>query len=308
MNGLLIVDKPSGITSHDVVKKVRKLTRFDKIGHTGTLDPLATGILVLCLGKATRLTQFLQQDVKEYLVGVTLGLVTDSQDITGRPLTKNQCQVKRPQVEKILSQFKGRIKQVPPMASAIKVNGQPLYKLARQGKQVGRHPREVEIYNLELLEFNSKPETNFLLKVACSKGAYMRTLAHDIGKNLGCGGCLSSLRRTRCGDFALEQARTLQEIGDLKRKKILQQSLVPLSKVLPSWPILRIKEKSQPKVAQGALLTDEMVDSLSSSLKKGQYFKVVNSHDHLLAIAEATQNMVGKQKNIPIAKWICVLI
>lgn len=308
MNGLLVVNKPSGITSHDVVEKVRKLTGLDKIGHTGTLDPLATGVLVLCLGKATRLAHFLQQDKKEYLVRVTLGLVTDSQDITGRPLTKTPCQINQPQVKKVLPEFKGKIKQVPPMASAIKVKGKPLYKLARQGKQVSSCPRKVEIYALELLEFNAEPEPNFLLRVSCSKGTYMRTLAHGIGEKLNCGGCLSALKRTRCGDFALDQAKSLPEIEDLCQKKALRQALIPLSRVLPSWPALRIKERFQSKVAQGVLLTSEMIDSLPLPLKKGQYFKVINSHNHLLAIAEATQNVVGVQEDKPIAKWICVLI
>lgn len=209
--GILVVDKPQDWTSHDVVAKLRGIFHEKRIGHAGTLDPMATGVLPVFIGRATRVVEFATESSKEYIAGLKLGITTDTQDTTGTILSQQNVNITRDMVESVLSQFRGDIQQIPPMYSAIKIQGKKLYELARKGKEVERPPRPITIHCLELL-----PETgegnDFSLRIQCSKGTYVRTICHDIGVALGCGGVMSSLRRTEAAGFTLAQAHTLDDI------------------------------------------------------------------------------------------------
>lgn len=210
INGFVVVDKPAGITSHDVVSRVRRILGTRKVGHTGTLDPFATGVLPVAVNDGTKAIPFLDEGVKCYEAVMQLGIVTDTLDMTGTVLRTADCgSVSREQIESLLRDFTGRISQIPPMYSAIKKDGQPLYKLARQGKVIERPAREVDIYSLELLS-SALPLVGF--RVFCSRGTYVRTLADDIGEALGCGGALKELRRTASGPFLISSAVTLDEL------------------------------------------------------------------------------------------------
>ena len=211
-NGIIIIDKPQDWTSMDVCAKLRGILREKRIGHGGTLDPMATGVLPVFVGSATRVVEFAEKGDKEYIAGLRLGLVTNTQDTTGETLETRPVTVDRAALEAILPQFTGPIQQIPPMFSAIKRDGKKLYELARAGKEVQRDPRPVTIHALEVLEQQS--ETDYLIRVRCSKGTYVRTLCHDIGEALGCGGCMSSLRRTMAAGFTLEDAVTLEDVQE----------------------------------------------------------------------------------------------
>ena len=209
-SGIVIIDKPGGWTSMDVCAKLRGILKERRIGHGGTLDPLATGVLPVFVGSATKAVEFAEKGDKEYLAGLRLGVETNTQDITGQVLSTRPVTAGQAELEGALPAFTGPIMQVPPMYSAIKRNGQKLYELARAGKEVHRDPRPVTIHALELL--GRTEEGDYLLRVRCSKGTYVRTLCHDIGAALGCGGCMSSLRRTMAAGFTLEQAVTLEQV------------------------------------------------------------------------------------------------
>jgi tRNA pseudouridine55 synthase len=208
-DGILIIDKPVDWTSHDVVGKLRKLLRTKRIGHTGTLDPFATGVLVMLVGKATRLAQFLDKDVKEYEAIIQFGFETDTGDLTGTETVKGiKDKVSAEEIETVLQDFRGEISQIPPMYSAKKVDGKKLYELARQGVEIERKPVNITIYNLKLLETNGRTAK---INVACSAGTYIRTLAEDIGRKLEICGHLTSLRRIRAGKFEISQAIKIEE-------------------------------------------------------------------------------------------------
>lgn len=211
MNGIINVYKERGFTSHDVVAKLRGILQMKKIGHTGTLDPEATGVLPVCVGRATKVCSLLTDKDKTYVAVVKLGITTDTQDMTGEILTRSPVQTTEKDIRSVLSGFVGEIWQIPPMYSAIKINGKKLYELARQGKEVERKPRQVTIYELRLQNVDLA-EQEFTIEVTCSKGTYIRTLCQDIGEKLGCGAAMKSLIRTRVGRFSLDHALTLGEI------------------------------------------------------------------------------------------------
>lgn len=224
-DGILLVDKPSGWTSHDVVAKVRAHFGFKKVGHCGTLDPMATGLLVLVLGRATRLSEKLTSDDKSYEGTILLGVTTNTEDADGEPLeTKPVPPLTEAELTPVLDKFRGDIYQTPPMVSAIKHQGRPLYKLARKGIEVVREPRLVHIYDLRVLAMEL-PRLKF--RMVCSKGTYVRTIAADIGRELGCGAHLAELRRTAAGNFKLEQAHTLEQIL-AQPKAALPQWITPI--------------------------------------------------------------------------------
>ena len=225
MNGILLVDKPSGWTSNDVVQKLRGLLRERRIGHAGTLDPMATGLLTVFVGRATRAVEFAEADAKCYRAALRLGLTTDTQDVTGTPLRQMEADVTREMLEKALAQFRGEIRQVPPMYSAVKVNGERLYKLARRGETVERAARTVTIHGLDLLEREGE---DWILDIRCSKGTYIRTLCQDIGETLGCGGCMAALRRLEAGCFTVGEARTLEEIAQAAAEGRAETLLLPV--------------------------------------------------------------------------------
>jgi tRNA pseudouridine55 synthase len=216
MNGIVVADKPAGWTSHDVVAKLRGALRVKRVGHGGTLDPMATGVLPVFVGRATRAVEFFESAEKEYIAGLRLGVTTDTQDVTGEILQTRPVSVPENELLSALSRFTGELDQLPPMYSAVKIGGQPLYKKARQGIEVARAPRRITIRELTLLGLDGG---DYTLRVVCSKGTYIRTLCHDVGEYLGCGGAMSALRRTRAGAFAIEDALPLGEILACAQRK-----------------------------------------------------------------------------------------
>lgn len=217
MNGFLVIDKPAGITSHDVVDRVRRILGIRKVGHLGTLDPLGVGVLVLAVGKATKAVRYFVDDDKEYTTTVRLGVITDTQDLDGTVLEEREVSVTAEEFERALDRFRGDIEQIPPMVSAKKVGGKRLYKLHRQGIEVEREPKPVHIYQIDLRDF-SPPEVKF--HVRCSKGTYVRTLCADIGEVLGCGGAMAWLRRTKSGFFSIEGAVTLEALEKMSTEEV----------------------------------------------------------------------------------------
>ena len=209
-NGIIIIDKPADWTSMDVCAKLRGILKTKKVGHAGTLDPMATGVLPVFVGQATRAVSFAESGEKEYIATLRLGLVTDTQDISGQVLEQRDAAVTAAEVAAVLPQLTGEILQLPPMYSAIKIGGRKLYDLARQGREVERTPRPVTIYELALLEQLSP--VDFRLRIRCSKGTYVRTLCHDLGQLLGCGGCMAALRRTMAAGYTLAESCTLEDV------------------------------------------------------------------------------------------------
>lgn len=229
--GILLVDKPQGLTSHDVVARLRRVYQIKKIGHAGTLDPMATGLLIMLIGKATKVSQYMMSMEKEYTGTVMLGQVTDSQDAEGEVLEERSVpELSEAQVLAEMKRFVGDQYQMPPMFSAKKINGQKLYKLARKGKTVEREPRVIHVSSFELIGFEL-PRISF--RVGCSKGTYVRTIAHDLGENIGCGGHLCELRRTGVGSFRIEDSLTLGEIEKMSASR-LRRRLLPVQQHLPS--------------------------------------------------------------------------
>lgn len=239
IHGIIIIDKEAGFTSHDVVAKLRGICGQKKIGHTGTLDPAATGVLPVCLGSATKLCDMLTERDKEYVAELLLGVSTDTQDTTGTVLYERTAQVTEEEVLKVCEECVGPYDQIPPMYSALKIDGKRLYQLAREGKSVERKPRPVMIRELEVLECRL-PVVK--IRVACSKGTYIRTLCADIGEKLGCGGSMQSLRRTQSGGFTLEDALTLGEVQKLKDAGMLHTVVRPVDSVFGDCPKLHIEE------------------------------------------------------------------
>jgi tRNA pseudouridine55 synthase len=248
-NGIIVIDKPADWTSNDVVVKLKRLLWEKRIGHAGTLDPMATGVLPVFVGRATRAVEFAAEGGKEYLAGLTLGKTTDTQDSTGTVLTETPCQVTKEELEGVLDRFRGDILQVPPMYSALKVNGKRLYDLARKGKEVERKPRPITIHELEVLE--QQEENTWLLRVRCSKGTYIRTLCHDIGEALGVGGIMCSLRRTEAAGFTLEQAVTLEQVEKAWEAGTAQELLLPVADYFKDYPSTVIAGKQEERCRNG---------------------------------------------------------
>ena len=258
-NGILIIDKPEGWTSMDVCAKLRGMFREKRVGHAGTLDPMATGVLPVFLGRATRAVEFAAEGEKEYVAGLKLGTVTNTQDTTGEVLETRPVQVGRTELEAALAPFRGNIEQIPPMYSAIKVNGKKLYELARKGREVERKARPVTIFALELLPeapFGWPEEENvFYLRVRCSKGTYIRTLCHDIGQALGCGGAMSALRRTMACGFTAADAVTLEEVQAAADGGTAERLLRTVDSLFAHLPAITVTEKQEKRVRNGMAFT-----------------------------------------------------
>ncbi len=242
--GLLNIDKPTGITSHDVVNRVRRVAGMRRVGHAGTLDPLATGVLLVCLGRATRLVEYLTGRPKTYEAVIRLGQTTDTYDAAGTVTAERPITFSETDLAQALARFQGEIEQVPPMYSAVKQGGQPLYKLARQGKEVARPPRRVTIYQLDVLEW--RPPL-LSLRIRCSKGTYIRSLAHDLGEALGCGGHIAVLRRAAVGDFTLATAVPLADLTPDN----LKNYLLPMDAAVSHLPRLDLPEAEANRLLMG---------------------------------------------------------
>lgn len=239
----------------DVCAKLRGMFHEKRVGHAGTLDPMATGVLPVFIGRATRAVEFAADSDKEYIAGLRLGVVTNTQDTTGEILEERTVSVTRPELEQVLGRFTGEIEQIPPMYSAIKINGKKLYELARKGREVERRPRPVTIHALELLDGPEAGE-EFTLRVVCSKGTYVRTLCHDIGQALGCGGCMSSLRRVKAAGFTLDDSVRLEAVQEAVDRGEGESLLLPVDAYFAGLPMLVLKgAAAEKKVLNGAALT-----------------------------------------------------
>ena len=245
-NGIIVIDKEQNWTSMDVCAKLRGIFHEKRVGHAGTLDPMATGVLPVFVGRATRAVEFAGEGDKEYVAGLRLGLVTNTQDTSGETLEERPVSVTQEELEGVLEQFRGEIQQVPPMYSAIKINGKKLYELARKGREVERPPRKVTIHALTLE--SREGERDFTIRVRCSKGTYVRTLCHDIGQALGCGGCMSSLRRTMAAGFTLEDAVKLEAV---QRAQEAEKLLLPVDAYFAGRPMVILKAELEKKVRNG---------------------------------------------------------
>ena len=256
MDGLINIYKEKGFTSHDVVAKMRGILHMKKIGHTGTLDPDATGVLPVCIGKGTRLCSLLENHDKTYETVLLLGKETDTQDISGKILSEKPVCVKEEEVRQVLERFHGTVLQVPPMYSARKIKGKKLYEYAREGKVIEREARPVQIDELCVLNM-ALPRIK--LRVSCSKGTYIRTLCHDIGQVLGCGGCMEELVRTRVGNFKIEHAITLGELEANRDTDQLGDCLVTLEEVFQDLPVIHTEKKGDVLLHNGNRLKPELL-------------------------------------------------
>ena len=282
INGIIIVRKEQGYTSADVVAKMRGICRQRKIGHTGTLDPNATGVLPICLGNATRLCDMLTDQSKEYIATLRLGQTTDTQDIWGQVLSdtgEKYLSLEEQEITDCIMSFTGEYLQLPPMYSAIKQHGNRLYELAREGKEVEREPRRVEILSLEILSF-SLPEIQ--IRVECTKGTYIRTLCYDIGEKLGCGAVMSALVRTHTGGFSLEDAYTLQELEQLRDAGELEKIVRSVDSCFTGFPVLETIPDADVyhKLYNGNQLTWDMVTRVSGDTQKQKFYRVYD-HEHI---------------------------
>lgn len=274
MNGLLVINKPSGMTSHDVVNVVRRLANMRRVGHTGTLDPLATGIMLVLVGPATRLAQFLSGCDKSYRAVIRLGESTSTYDAEGQVTAQREVHVSREDLEAVLPKFSGPLQQIPPMYSAIKVKGQKLYQLARQGKEIEREPRAVTIHQLHLQDWSTPDLT---VNLRCSAGTYVRSLAHDLGELLGCGAHLSALQRTSVGSFDLAQSHTLDALRELAEANTLHTALAPPKAALSTMPVVQLDEEQTQAVRYGQVLDLTLPDET-------KFVQAHDAHARLVAV------------------------
>ena len=285
MNGIILVDKPCGWTSHDVVGKLRGILRERRIGHSGTLDPMATGLLVVFAGRATRAVEFAEADSKEYIAGLRLGVSTDTQDTTGNVLNICEALPSKDELIAAANGFLGEISQIPPMYSAIKINGKKLYELARRGEIVERSPRKVTISKLELV---GEDKCDYILDIHCSKGTYIRTLCSDIGDKLGCGGCMSSLRRVKAGVFSITQAHTMEQIQAAADLGGLDGIIIPVDTLFTDKPKLTVNEFEEKKLRNGNTIKTKSADGT---------YRVYSESGEFLLLAEVKDNLLKTIKS-----------
>jgi len=306
IDGVLVINKPAGWTSHDVVARVRTLLGMPKVGHTGTLDPAATGVLVLCVGKATRIAEYLMHADKAYRAVLRLGVATDTQDATGTVIGRVAATLPdRAAVVAAMNSFVGRRQQVPPMYSAVKVQGVPLYKAARAGRTVSRSPREFTVHSLEILSISPTagppPATvgsggasagpppamiDVAFDVVCSKGTYVRTLCADIGDALGVGGHLASLERRRVGRFGLEQALSLDELAGLAERGAVETRLYTLAAALADLPALHIDRNAVEGLRHGMAVPVSQVVSSEGAWTAGAFVRLLSPDGGLVGIGK----------------------
>jgi tRNA pseudouridine55 synthase len=297
MNGTLLINKPEGWTSHDVVAKLRRMVGTSRIGHAGTLDPFATGVLVICVGVATRLVQFLVGLDKQYQATVRLGFATDTQDYTGKPITPviSSKGVTVEDVKRVLNDFTGEQLQLPPMFSAKKIDGQRLHKAARAGREVERQPVGINVYSIEFVHEGIFTEgadgtKDFTMFIHCSSGTYIRTLAHDIGARLGVGAHLSALHRTAVGQFEVSRAFSLNEVEEKQSAGWMEGELISLAETVSHFPVLSLNTEKVREVSNGRelILIEEEKKALIDSLAKVSqpYVRLCNQQGELVAIGE----------------------
>ena len=282
MNGIVIVDKPQDWTSQDVTAKLRGVFQTRRIGHGGTLDPMATGVLPVFVGRATRGVEFFEHAEKIYEAVLRLGIHTDTEDITGTVLEQREVAISETDFLNILPQFRGKIQQIPPMYSAIKINGQKLCDLARKGKEVERQPREIEIFELNCLEFSGNTAR---LRVHCSKGTYIRTLCKDIGAALGCGGCMESLRRVSAGEYTIDEAIPLAQLLGAENPEAF---LRPVDSMFRNYPAVTLTSKQETRCRNG--------NFFSITLEDGTY-RVYGQNGEFLALSRVESGIMSTIKS-----------
>ncbi len=285
MNGIIIIDKPEGKTSHDMVYEVRRLTGIKKVGHTGTLDPLATGVLPICVGKATKAADMLTASEKKYRAEMLLGTVTDTGDITGTVTATCEVNVTEEQIRASIVGFVGEIEQIPPMYSAIKQNGVKLYELARRGIETERKPRKVTIHSIDIISIDDARVT---MDVHCSKGTYIRTLCEDIGGALGTGACMSALRRTMSGGFTIEQAHTVEALRQMRDMGKIEDALIAIDSVF-----------GYDKVVLNEFLTAKAKNGVAirrTGLSEGALYRVYAASGEFIAVSRYTDGALKLEK------------
>ena len=286
MNGILLIDKPSGWTSNDVVQKLRGILRERRIGHAGTLDPMATGLLTVFIGRATRAVAFAEGMNKRYLAGFRLGVTTDTQDVTGTILREEEIQLTEEEIRAVCAAFTGEIQQIPPMYSAVKVNGQRLYRLARRGEEVERTARKIVIENLEPV---GRDGEDWILDVTCSKGTYVRTLCHDMGEKLGCGACMSSLRRMAAGRFSVKDAYTLNDVQQAADNECAEELLLPIDSLFQAYPALTVTGAAEKKIRNGQGFLSDKADPGPVRLysQNGEFLALGNAENGSVSIIKS---------------------
>lgn len=298
MNGVIVIDKPAGRTSRAVVEEVQRALGVKKAGHTGTLDPLATGVLPVCINEATKLVQFLTLDTKDYMATLLLGVRTDTLDTEGRVLSREEPRVTRQRVEEALYSLKGRRAQLPPLYSAVKFRGKPLYEWTRRGIAVEQTPREVEVYGIRIEEVRL-PEVTFT--VSCSKGTYIRSLCAEVGEALGCGGCMSALRRTRSGCFHEEMALVTEGMAEEEKRTLFTARLAPMAEVLPGLVRVDVDAPLAERLRNGYQPDGEALSPYHIPfLAAGDVIKFTLGKDHLVAVARmlhASDDLVSGEGN-----------
>jgi len=296
MDGIINVLKPPGMTSHDVVSFIRKCTGIKKVGHTGTLDPGAAGVLPVCIGKATKVSELLMNDDKGYRAEIQLGITTDTQDGYGNVLSERKVHVNEADIIKTVNTFIGPIQQVPPMYSAIKINGQKLYELARKGMEVKREPRHITIHSINIIDINLERNT-LLIDVRCSKGTYIRTLCCDIGEKLGCGAHMSFLLRTKSGIFTLDKSVTVETIEQYLKENRIQDLLEPIDSIFKEYPSITVNASMERKVLNGNEID---IRYLGPFDKGSEIYRIYNESGRFLCLSKIIQ----KENNMSFLKII----
>lgn len=305
-NGILNINKPEGWTSQDVVAKLRGRLHIRRVGHTGTLDPMATGVLPVCFGKATRIIEYYDDDFKTYEAEMKLGMVTDTLDSTGTVLETKPVDVSEEDVIQAIDSFRGWITQIPPKYSALKVNGKPLYKYAREGAEVEIKSRKIYVADIQPVEVNLG-ENRILFRVTCSKGTYIRTICDDIGKKLGCGGTMTALQRTQSGCFRVEEARTLPEILEMTDEE-LERCVIPMDKTLVHLGRIELKSmESVPFYYNGreidtgyvnVLASPAVPEAMQEESRLGDKYRVYDPEGKFLGISSLRENTLYPEKVI----------
>ena len=275
MDGIFNIYKEKGFTSHDVVAIVRRTIHMKKVGHTGTLDPDAEGVLPVCVGKATKLSDVIMDGRKSYRAMLRLGITTTTEDASGEVLETKEVDFNEDKIREVVASFIGKLEQVPPMYSAVKVNGKKLYELAREGKEIERKSRTIEVYDIRIRQF--LPPDRVEIDVDCSKGTYIRTLCADIGKALGCGGHMAELLRTATGAFSLENAIKLEELKVLAEQEKAEEALLTMEDALKDFPVVKVSEKSAKFLYNGGKIQERFLTEKPAVLKEGE---IVATYDH----------------------------
>ncbi len=286
MNGIIVLNKPKGKTSHDMVNFLRRLSGIKKIGHTGTLDPDATGVLPMCIGKATKAADMLTDSDKAYRAQLVLGATTDTQDASGNVLTTGAVDVTEEDIRKAVSKYIGEISQIPPMFSAVKKDGKKLYELARRGISVERQPRKVTVYGIKIIEI---AENTVTFDVDCSKGTYIRTLCEDIGNALGCGAYMNTLVRTKSAGFTLAESYTVEELENLSASGTLEKALLPLDMIFKEYDRIELDERRAKRVKYGVRIA-------AQDAENGKTYRIYDEKGAFLCISECINGELVMKK------------